>query len=108
MNVSAVHLPRPVSASGVRLAVKLVPQAPANAVLVTPPLHVHGPDGFGAGGMTRSAGWPESSRDMSGSGPLGPSFQGVWQSLQPMARTRYAPRWAAVGPADVWSCESGS
>ena len=77
MNVSAVHLPRPVSSSGVRLAVKLVPHGPANAVLVTAPLHAQGPDSFGGGGITRSAGWPESARDMSGSGPLGPSFQGV-------------------------------
>ncbi len=29
---------------------------------------------------------------MSGSGPRGPSFHGVWQSLQPMILTRYAPR----------------
>ena len=29
---------------------------------------------------------------MSGSGPLAPIFQGVWQSLQPMVVTRYFPR----------------
>ena len=107
MNVSAVHLPRPVSTSGVRLAVKLTPHGPANAVLVAAPLQVHGPDSFGGGGMTKSAGWPESARDMSGSGPLGPSFHGVWQSLQPMARTRYALSSTGAALAVVWSCASG-
>jgi hypothetical protein len=29
---------------------------------------------------------------MSGSGPFGPSFHGVWQSLHPMIVTRYLPR----------------
>jgi hypothetical protein len=29
---------------------------------------------------------------MSGSGPFGPFFHGVWQSLHPIVRTRYAPR----------------
>ena len=29
---------------------------------------------------------------MSGSGPCGPIFHGVWQSLQPMIFTRYSPR----------------
>src|SRR5688572_22324140 len=77
MNVSAVHRPRPVSVSGVRLAVKLTPHCPANAVLVAAPLHVHGPASFGGAGMTTSAGWPDNARVMSGSGPLGPTFHGV-------------------------------
>ena len=42
--------------------------------------------------MTTSCGCPVSARDMSCSGPLGPIFHGVWQSWQPMVRTRYAPR----------------
>ena len=51
--------------------------------------HSQGPSGsFGAGGITRSCGCPVSARVMSGSGPFGPSFHGVWQSLQPMVRTR--------------------
>jgi hypothetical protein len=29
---------------------------------------------------------------MSGSGPFGPSLNGVWQSLQPAIVTRYFPR----------------
>ena len=88
MKVSAVHFPRPVSASGVRLAVKLTPHGPAKAVLVAAPLHAHAPSSLGGGGTAKSAGWPESARVMSGSGPFGPSFQGVWQSLHPMAPTR--------------------
>src|SRR5689334_2323180 len=31
-------------------------------------------------------------RVISGSGPLGPSLKGVWQSLQPPIVTRYLPR----------------
>src|SRR5262245_8384015 len=93
MNISSVHLPRPVSGSGVRLAVKLTPHGPANAVLVAALTDVHGPGGStGGGGNTMSAGWPVSERVMSGSGPRGPSFHGVWQSLQPMVLTRCAPR----------------
>src|SRR5688500_14211549 len=94
MNISSVHLPRPVSGSGLRLAVKLTPHGPANAVLVAAATHAHGPGGSdGGGGMIISAGWPVSMRDMSGSGPFGPIFHGVWQSLQPMVLTRYSPRW---------------
>ena len=71
MNVSAVHRPRPVSMSGVRLAVKLTPHGPANAVFVAAPLHVHGPAGFGGAGMTTSAGWPDKRARHVGLGPLG-------------------------------------
>ena len=54
MNISSVHLPRPVSGSGVRLAVKLTPHGPANAVLVPAPIHTQGPAGISGGvGMTR-------------------------------------------------------
>src|SRR6185436_3738105 len=88
----SVHWPRPVSGSGLRLAVKLTPHGPANAVLVAAATDTHGSGGSdGAGGMIISAGWPVSMRDMSGSGPLGPIFHGVWQSLQPMVSTRCAP-----------------
>src|SRR3954469_13221536 len=53
--------------------------------------------------MVNESGCPDSIRDMSGSGPLGPILSGVWQSLQPPTVTRYLPRstraccvWAAV------------
>src|SRR4249919_2250089 len=39
-----------------------------------------------------SAGCPDSIRDMSGSGPLSPILNGVWQSLQTAIVTRYLPR----------------
>ena len=48
----------------------------------------HGPDAGGGGVTTKSAGWPVSARLMSGSGPRGPIFHGVWQSLQPIVFTR--------------------
>jgi hypothetical protein len=32
--------------------------------------------------MFKFSGWPESMRLMSGSGPLGPILNGVWQSMQ--------------------------
>src|SRR5262245_11118818 len=92
MNISSVHAPRPTSLSGVRFAVKLTPQGPANAVLVADEWPIHGPCAGGAGGITTAAGWPVSARVMSGSGPLGPIVHGVWQSLQPIVLTRWAPR----------------
>src|SRR5262245_36014491 len=92
MNMSSVHKPRPVSLSGVRFAVKLTPHGPANAVLVADEWPIHGPCAGGAGGMTKSEGCPVRARDRSISGPRGPIFQGVWQSLQPMVLTRFAPR----------------
>src|SRR3954471_11858032 len=92
MNMSSVQSPSPVSLSGVRLAVKLTPQGPANAVFVAAVWPIQGPDGGGAGGSTKSDGWPVNARVTSGSGPLGPIFQGVWQSLQPIVFTRWAPR----------------
>src|SRR5688572_19186757 len=103
MNISSVHLPRPVSGSGVRLAVKLTPHGPANAVLVAAPSHVHGPSGNAGGdGITTSCGWPVNARVMSCSGPRGPIFQGVWQSLQPIVFTRYSPRsMRAAGDTDA-------
>ena len=39
----SVHLPSPVSGSGVRLAVKLTPQGPDHAVLVADADTIHGP-----------------------------------------------------------------
>src|SRR5688572_16206126 len=87
-----VHLPRPVSLSGVRFAVKLTPHGPDHAVFVAAAETIHGPSGFGAGGTAIFSGWPESMRLMSGSGPFEPTFQGVWQSLQPATVTRYFPR----------------
>src|SRR5687768_12059987 len=93
----AVHLPRPVSRSGVRLAVKLTPHGPANAVLVAAIETSQGSGWRGAAGIFTSAGWPDSARVMSGSGPLAPSTHGVWQSWQPEVDTMYLPR--ATGSA---------
>src|SRR4051812_44988398 len=92
MNMSSVHLPRPVSGSGVRFFAKLTPHGPANAVFVAEPCHTHRPDGGGGGGMITSCGCPVNARDKSGSGPRGPILNGVWQSLQPMVLTSCAPR----------------
>src|SRR5690349_4899788 len=92
MKVFAVHLPRPVSRSGVRLAVKLTPQPPAYAVLVAPTEVTHGPLAAGAGGISKPSGWPDSARDMSGFGPCSVMCHGVWQSWQPAVLTRYLPR----------------
>ena len=40
-------------------------------------------------------------RLMSGSGPLGPIFHGVWQSLQPATVTRYLPRASLSSAAEA-------
>ena len=77
MNISSVHLPRPVSGSGVRLAVKLMPHGPAKAVFVGDPAQAQPSGSFGAGGTLMSCGCPVRARVMSGSGPFGPIFQGV-------------------------------
>src|SRR5688572_13593077 len=87
-----VHLPRPVSGSGVRLAVKLTPQGPDHAVLVAAAVMTHGPAEGGGSGSSIFSGWPDSMRLMSGSGPAAPIFHGVWQSLQTEVITRYLPR----------------
>src|SRR5882672_8779546 len=96
-----VHLPRPVSRSGVRLAVKLTPQGPDHAVFVAANAFCHGPSAIvGAGGITRVSGCPDNMRSMSGAGPVGVILSGVWQSLQPVTVTRYRPRaWASLATA---------
>ncbi len=72
MKSCTVHWPSPVSASGVRLAVKLTPQGPDQAVLVPATTTSHGPSGsFGAGGIFRSCGWPDSIRRHVGLGAVG-------------------------------------
>jgi hypothetical protein len=38
------------------------------------------------------SGWPDNIRDISGSGPVGPIFAGVWQSWHPAVSTMYLPR----------------
>src|SRR5262245_3031989 len=107
MKFFSVHWPRPVSGSGVRLAVKLTPHGPANAVLVAAIETSHGPCGCGAGGISSDSGWPDSARDMSGSAPLGPSLNGVWQSWQPLVLTRYWPR-AALADEGVSAADAGT
>src|SRR6478672_5465977 len=82
-----------------------MPHGPANAVSVAAPAQFHGASGasFGGAGITICSGWPESMRLMSGSGPLGPIFNGVWQSLQTITVTRYLPRstWVAAALAGL-------
>src|SRR5262245_41373887 len=96
MNSSAVQRPSPVSASGVRLAVKLVPHGPDQAVIVAETAVGQSGVAFGASPGANAAGCPDSMRDMSGSGPSGVICHGVWQSLQPIAVTRYLPRSTGV------------
>src|SRR5687768_6442056 len=91
LKLRALHLPSPVSGSGVRFAVKLTPHGPDHAVLVAAAETIHGPTGLGAGGSCRSAGCPGSARLMSGAGPFGVIAHGVWQSWQPEVVTRYLP-----------------
>src|SRR5690242_13090920 len=69
-----------------------MPHGPANAVKGAAIDEFHGPEGFGGGGIFTASGWPDSIRVMSFSGPFGPIFHGVWQSLQPRMVTRYLPR----------------
>src|SRR5688572_29215382 len=98
-----VHLPRPVSRSGVRFAVKLTPHGPANAVLVAAIVTSHGSAGRGAEDIFTSLGWPERARVMLGCGPFGPTTHGVWQSWQPEVETMYLPRAALSAPAGAVS-----
>src|SRR5262245_29385350 len=108
MNISSVQSPRPVSLSGVRLAVKLTPQGPAKEVIVAAAVQPHGPAGnVGAGGIVSCCGCPLSIRDMSGSGPFGPSFHGVWQSLHPPNETRYCPRAMRAAFASLVAASAG-
>src|SRR2546425_12902258 len=79
-NISSVQLPRPVALSEVRFIAKLTPHGPTQAPrwLFTTVRYLSGamrPAGTGANFSVE--GFPESSRAMSGSGPLGPSFFGV-------------------------------
>src|SRR5262245_63499783 len=92
MNMSSVQMPRPVLRSGVRFIVYEMPHGPANAVFEPMLADVHGSLSLGASTTEIVSGWPDSMRDMSGSGPPGPIFHGVWQSWQPDVFTRYSPR----------------
>src|SRR5436853_64884 len=89
-------MPRPVSGSGVRFAANDTPHAPLHAVSVSLVAVVHGlPLGTWFGALiTMSCGWPESARSRSGTGPVGVSFFGVWQSWQPPTVTRISPLFA--------------
>ncbi len=91
INTSCDHAPMPVSESGVRFAEKLTPHGPEKAVMLISPAQAHGGISITGRSIFIAAGWPESMSDISGSGPCGPIFHGVWQSLQPMAVTRYLP-----------------
>ena len=88
---------RPVSGSGVRLAEKLTPHGPDQAVNVGEKLPVHGLETAAGAVMTISWGWPDSARFMSGLGPFGPVTRGVWQSWQRPVVTRYSPRFTCAG-----------
>ena len=87
---------------------KLTPQGPAQAVKVPATLPAQGPDGGGAAGIARPSGWPESIRERSCSGPFGPIFHGVWQSLHPPIVTRYSPRFTTALPADGFGAASAA
>src|SRR5262245_55320258 len=105
MNISSVQMPTPVFWSGVRFAVKLTPHGPECAVLVGAEATIHCSEVSEAGAViTNCSGWPDSMRDMSGSGPVGPILSGVWQSLQPPTVTRYSPR-ASRAPreSEAWA-----
>src|SRR6185503_15302651 len=71
-----------------------MPHGPLHAVNVGVVTIIHGAPGAGSGGVVilTSCGWPASAMLMSGSGPFGPIFFGVWQSWQPAIVTRYLPR----------------
>src|SRR4030095_5744214 len=97
MKSVSVHVPRPVSESGVRLRENEVPHGPLNAVMVSPKERPHGSAFTGAAGMGRVSGCPESIRSMSQATPSGVFFHGVWQSLQPPIVTRYFPRAICFG-----------
>src|SRR6185436_4730617 len=78
---------------------KLTPHGPSHAPrsLFTIVNHLSGamsPAGTGATLLVE--GLPDNSLSMSASGPLGPSFLGVWQSLQPPTVVRYFPRCTGV------------
>src|SRR5215467_10717953 len=103
-NISSVQMPSPVLSSGVRFAAKLTPQGPENAVPLAAIVISHAADGAAAPpAIGNDSGWPDSIRPMSGAGPFGPIFNGVWQSLQPPMVTRYPPRAtrAPVAPASL-------
>src|SRR5581483_11063010 len=79
-----------------------MPHGPAKAVSVAVPCQFHSLLGLGGAESFMLSGCPESMRDMSGSGPFGPIFSGVWQSLQEAMVTKYLPRsiWAALSAAE--------
>ena len=82
MNISGVHPISP-EREGVRLAVKLTPHGPDQAV--RSPLVLATQVSFAAAGASptgTSAGCPMKARVMSGSGPWAVIIFGVWQSWQ--------------------------
>src|ERR1043166_8760809 len=93
MNISGVQLPNPVALSGLRFIAKLTPHGPAHAPRWLFARVPHGPKSpGGTGGILSMDALPDSSLLISGSGPFGPNFFGVWQSLQPPTRVKYFPR----------------
>src|SRR5262245_51797189 len=75
-----------------------MPQGPANAVLLLEPTQPHGPSSLGGGGITSFCGWPDKARVISGSGPFGPIFMGVWHAWQSWLSTSRLPRASSFSP----------
>src|SRR5581483_104231 len=105
--------PVPVFLSGVRFAANDTPHGPLHAVSVSVVAIVHGLPGAGLNGavILMSSGCPDSILLMSGSGPFGPIFLVVWQSLQPPAITSVLPRstsdgWGAAAAGGA-GCDDG-
>ena len=93
-NNSSVQTPRPVFGSGVRLAAYDTPHGPLHAVRCSFVWTIHElPGSCLAAAITPTlSGCPDNILLISGSGPFGPIFFGVWQSWQPPPTTSISPR----------------
>jgi hypothetical protein len=80
-----------------------MPHGPANAVFVAAPIHIHGPSGStGGGGITSPSGCPAYLIEISGSGPIDPILNGVWQLSHPLVEARYFPRATGSDGSGGW------